>query len=223
MKKIWPFTFSFLFFACVASVSPYMVLYYRGLGFTGAQIGLLTSISPLITLVCVPLWTGVADATRQHRLIMGLIILVGVSLMSLFPWLKAFAPVLLVSALFNFFFSPVSSFADSATMVMLADEKELYGRVRLGGTIGYGLTAPVAGAIIQSYGLKWAFWSCAILMTLAFIVSRKLVYGQVKTDDPARSNVRVLLANSRLLIFLVLAIASGMRGLLLARQAWQSP
>lgn len=77
MKRIWPFAFSFLFFASVASVSPYTVLYYRGLGFTGAQIGLLTGITPLITLFSVPLWTGLADVTRRHRLVMSLALLGG--------------------------------------------------------------------------------------------------------------------------------------------------
>ena len=209
MKRIWPFAFSFLFFASIASVSPFIVLYYRGLGFTGAQIGLLTGITPLITLFSTPLWTGLADVTRRHRLIMGLALLVGVLMMLLFPLLNAFAPVLLVSVLFNAFFSPVSSFADSATMVMLADEKEMYGRIRLGGTIGYGLTAPIAGMLVQNYGLKWAFWGCAALFLLAFIVSQKLVYGQVKADDPARISVRALLANPRWLLFLTLAVASG--------------
>jgi PPP family 3-phenylpropionic acid transporter len=208
MKRIWPFAFSFLFFASIASVSPFIVLYYQGLGFTGTQIGLLTSITPLITLFSAPLWTGLADMTRRHRLIMSLTLLVGAVMMLLFPLLNAFTPVLLVSVLFNAFFAPVSSFADSATMVMLADEKEMYGRIRLGGTIGYGLTAPIAGTLVQHHGLKWAFWGCAALFLLAFIVSQKLVYGQVKADDPARRSVRALPANPRWLLFLTLAVAA---------------
>jgi hypothetical protein len=34
---------------------PYIVLYYQGLGFSGAQIGMLTGMSPLITMVGAPL------------------------------------------------------------------------------------------------------------------------------------------------------------------------
>jgi PPP family 3-phenylpropionic acid transporter len=208
--KIWPFGFSFLFYASIACASPYLVLYYQGLGFTGAQIGLLTSITPLITLFSAPLWTGLADVTRRHRLVMSLALLVGVAMMLMLPLLRSFAPVLLAATLFNAFFAPVSSFADSATMVMLGDEREMYGRVRLGGTIGYGVAAPFAGMLVQNYGLRWAFWACAALFLLAFFVSQKLVYGQVKADNPARFDLRMLLANPRWLLFLSLAVFGGL-------------
>ena len=42
MKKIWPFTFYFLYFAAFSSALPFFVLFYQGLGFSGTQIGLLT-------------------------------------------------------------------------------------------------------------------------------------------------------------------------------------
>lgn len=209
MRKIWPFTFNFLLFAGIASVVPFIVLYYQGLGFTGTQIGLLTGIAPLITFFSAPLWTGLADATRRHRLMMSLAILAGVITIFVFPLLNAFVSVLLIAILLNTFIAPVPSFADSATMFMLADEKEMYGRIRLGGTIGYGLAASIAGVLVQNYGLKFAFWGCAALFLLGFIVSQKLVYSQLKADDPAGGSVRTLLANPRWPLFLTVAFAGG--------------
>ena len=35
MKKIWPFSFYFLYFAAMASFLPFFVLFYQGLGFSG--------------------------------------------------------------------------------------------------------------------------------------------------------------------------------------------
>jgi hypothetical protein len=43
---------------------------------TGTQIGLLTGITPLVTFFSAPFWTGLADAKRQHRLIMSFSILI---------------------------------------------------------------------------------------------------------------------------------------------------
>jgi PPP family 3-phenylpropionic acid transporter len=176
MKGLWPFTFNVLLFAGLAFVAPFIVLYYQSAGFTGAHIGLLTGITPLITLFGAPLWTGLADATRRHRLIMSLALFVGAGAIFAFPLLKAFALILLLAIGFNAFFAPVSAFADSAALFMLAGEKDMYGRVRLGGTIGFGLAASVAGALVQNYGLRIAFWGGAAFLLLALGVSQKLTY-----------------------------------------------
>jgi PPP family 3-phenylpropionic acid transporter len=95
-------------------------------------------------------------------------------------------------------------------MFMLADEKEMYGRVRLGGTIVFGIAAPIAGLLVQRYGLRLAFWGCATLFLLGFVASQKLVHGQLEADRPARGHVRTLLTNPRWLLFLCVAFASGL-------------
>jgi MFS family permease len=158
MNKTWPFTLNFLLFAALAFVIPFLVLYYQSLGFTGAEIGLLTGLTPLVTMVSAPFWTGLADKTRRYRFIMSLAILVSVVILAVVPGLRAFVPVLLLVLLYNAFNAPVFSFTDSATMFMLGDKKDLYGRIRLGGTIGFGIAAFVAGVFVQNYGLRYAFW-----------------------------------------------------------------
>ena len=72
IKLVRPFLFYVLLFAGYASAFPFIVIYYQGLGFSGAEIGLLTGISPLVTFFGAPFWTRLADSTRRHRLIMSL-------------------------------------------------------------------------------------------------------------------------------------------------------
>lgn len=209
MRKLWPFVYNFVQFAAIAFVVPFIVLYYQELGFTGAQIGLLTGIVPLITLFSAPLWTGLADATHRHRLVMSLGILVAVITVFVFPFLSEFVPVLCIAVLLNTFVAPVTPLADSATMFMLADEKEMYGRVRVGGTLGYGIAALISGLVVQKHGLSVAFWGCAALFFLGLIVSQKLVFGRSDGDRPASGRVRTLLTNPRWILFLVVAFAGG--------------
>src|SRR5215211_3308308 len=151
MKRIWPFTFYFLHFAAMSSLMPFFVLFYQGLDFNGAQIGLLTGIPPLITLLASPFWTGVADARHWHKGIMGLGIAVVILVMIFLPSYTSFALVFSLIILFNIFMSPIPALTDSATMNMLGKERTMYGRIRLGGTIGWGLFAPVAGLLVQNY------------------------------------------------------------------------
>jgi PPP family 3-phenylpropionic acid transporter len=209
MRKLWPFAFNVLWFAASAFVSPFIVLYYQGLAFSGAQIGVLTGITPLITFVCTPLWTGLADATRRHQPIMNLAMLVGGMALFLFPLLHAFLPVFLIAVVLYVFLAPVTPFVDSATLFMLADEKEMYSRVRLGGTIGYGLAAPIAGMLVQDHGLRVAFWGCATLIFLGLVASQKLIYGQLEAHSSAAGAARTLLSNPRWLPFLIVAFVGG--------------
>lgn len=206
---IWPFSLSFLLFATLAFTAPFLVLYYQQLQFTGPQIGLLVGLPPLITLLTTPLWTGWADTHKQHRLAISLGILGSALALVLLPLVSGFLPVLLLVLLFIVSYSPLTSFADSATMFMLADKKELYGRIRLGGTIGFGLAAPLAGFLVQINGLKIAFGGGAILLLLALIVSQKLVHGQLPAGQAVRARFRDLLINRQWYFFLTLAFMGG--------------
>jgi MFS transporter, PPP family, 3-phenylpropionic acid transporter len=208
--NIWPFAFYFMFFAGVAFSAPFTVLYYQSLGFSGTQIGLLTGLGPLITLFGAPLWTSLADASRRHRLIMSLTMLVAVVALFCIPFLKTFVPVLGLILLYTLFNAPASPFADSATMHMLGDKREMYGRIRMGGTIGFGIAAALAGILVQGYGLPVAFWGGAVAFFLAFLASQGLLYGQTQSLVSPLNGVRTLLASPRWGLFLLAAFGGGM-------------
>jgi len=208
-SRIWPFSFGFFLMASVASVVPFRVVFYQGLGFTGTQIGLLNGVGPLVTLVSAPLWTGFADAKRRHRSIMSGVLLVGAALLFVSPLPTAFGWHLLIILLLNTFLSPVSSFADSATMFMLGDQREMYGRIRLGGTIGYGLAAAIVGSLVEDRGLRWAFWGSAALVLLALMVSQRFAYDPSECSEGG-GDVRRLLATPRWRLFLLLSFTVGL-------------
>jgi predicted MFS family arabinose efflux permease len=212
MKRAIPFTFNVVYFAGFAFFLPFIVLYYQQLGFSGAQISLLAGLSPLVTLFFSPFWTSLADATRRHRLIMSAGLSAAVVVLVLFPFLETFALVMLAILIFNVSAAPLTSFADSATMTMLADEKEMYGRVRVGGTIGWGVAALVAGALIKAYGLNVAFWGSGLMMFLGLIVSQGLSFGgyhETQQPGPKSGGVRELLSNRHWILFLALAFLGG--------------
>jgi PPP family 3-phenylpropionic acid transporter len=207
---LWPFSFYFLFYAGVATFGPYRVLYYQSLSFTGAQIGLLVGITPLITLVSVPFVTGLADRTNRHGLLMSLSLLVVVLGLVLLPTLKTFMLLFGVAILFSVFFSPIMPLSNSATMFMLGDRRELYGRIRLGGTIGFGIVATVAGSLAENSGLKIAFWSAAGFFFIAFVVSQKLVHGGEESGKSVdRGRITDLMRNPHFLLFLFIGLSGG--------------
>ena len=209
MKKIWPFSFYFLTYAALSSFFPFIVLFYQQLNFTGTQIGLLTGIPPLITLIATPLWTSLADATRRHRLVMSLGI--GVALASVFilQSMTLFLPIFIIIIFFNVFFSPVSALADSATMAMLGDDRAMYGRIRLGGTIGWGVFAPIAGLLVEHYGLRIGFWTFSVVMFINLLISQKMVHDTTQHVRPESLGIRYFVTSRRWILFLLSAFLGG--------------
>lgn len=210
MKKIYPFSFYFLFFAALAAMAPFLVLFYQQLGFSGAQIGLLTGITPLITLFSGPFWSGLADASRKHRLVMSMAIMVAVLTGIALPFLRTIAAVLVVISLFTFFTSPIIPLSDSATIASLGDEKNKYGRLRLGGTLGWAVSAPLIGFLVEQRGLSMSFWSYAFLMFLALLVCQKFSFPKHAAGTSLRQGLKQFARERKWLIFLGTAVLSGL-------------
>jgi len=210
MKKIVPFSFYFLYFAAFSSLLPFFVLYYQSLGFGGAEIGLLTGIPPLITLVGAPFGTGLADRSHRHKLVMGLGIGVSIVVMLVLPGISSYALVFALVMLFNLFMAPVASLSDSGTMVMLGEQREMYGRIRMGGTIGWGIFAQVAGLLLARFGLNILFYTFSGIMLINLFVSQRFSFGEHQVHDSQSGTMGTLLRSRRWIIFLASAFLGGL-------------
>jgi MFS transporter, PPP family, 3-phenylpropionic acid transporter len=207
---LWPFSFFFLFYAAVAAHGPYRVLYFQSRSFSGVQIGLLSGIAPLITLVTLPLITGLADRTNKHRTITTLSLLVVIVTVAAYPTIKNFTVLFILTVLASTFFSAVLSLANSATMFMLGERKDRYSRIRLGGTIGFSLVAVLAGTLVEQRGLTIAFFVGAALFFATLLVSLKLVHGEEESENSANwRGMRELIRNPHFLLFLLIGLVGG--------------
>jgi PPP family 3-phenylpropionic acid transporter len=205
----FPSIYYFLFFGAISILFPFLALFYLSQGLTGAQIGLLSAISPLICLFGAPLWTGAADASHRHKLAAMLSILGMVIVAILFPGVASFGGLLLMVSLFAFFNAPIASLVDSAVLALLGDRKEHYGRIRLWGTIGYGVLAPIGSSLIGRFGLKWAFWGCAILMLLSLLTITQFPFRQSQSSGSFRGGIRKLFSDQSWMFFLAMVLIAG--------------
>lgn len=209
IKKV-SFWFYFLYYGAMSAFMPFLVLFYQELNFSGTQIGILTGIAPLITIVGAPLWTGIADTRHRHKQVMNLAILVGMVTGIVFPLLRTALIVMMVYSLFSFFTSPIISLGDSATIAALGAEKSKYGRIRLGGTIGWGVIGPLIGLLVASYGLRMSFWSYAALMLVLLLISQELVFPARSDSGSLFKGMQHFIKSHRWVFFLTLAVIAGM-------------
>jgi PPP family 3-phenylpropionic acid transporter len=126
------------------------------------------------------------------------------------PSLTSFIAIFILVILFNVLFSPVGSLSDSATMAMLGEERSMYGRVRLGGTFGWGIFAQIAGTVFYAFGLKVLFYVYTGITLLNLFVSQKLTFSKQEEHQTTQGSIRTFLTNRRWIIFLLSAFFGGL-------------
>src|SRR5215213_1872088 len=71
-------------FAAIGVFGPFATLYYRDLGFSGLEVGILAALPAVALTVAGPFWGAAADALSAHRLVLWLALLLA-ALFALVP------------------------------------------------------------------------------------------------------------------------------------------
>ncbi|QYK50826.1 MAG: MFS transporter [Anaerolineales bacterium] len=199
----------FFIFAAWACITPFFVLYLQSLGFSGAQIGILTGIGPLIGLAAKPFWAGYADATNRHRLVLYLSVGAAVVLNAIFPFLRSFTLILGVQILMAMLSSHTLPLLDSATIHMMGSNRDRYGSVRLWGTVAWGIVSALAGFALDRLGLASMFWIFCGLMSVNLFLLRSLEFEENPERGTYFAQVGRLLREPQWLLFLGTVLVAG--------------
>ena len=147
-RQTFPFVMYYgVIYMAVATFSPYINLYYNGLGYTLAQIGVFTSIGPLVSIVAQPLWGLLSDKTNKKRVLLA--VLTGsLIVMSVYALKTAFLYIVLMALLYNACFSSAGPLGDALTLQFIEGRNVKFANIRLVGTISYAIMAAVAGRML---------------------------------------------------------------------------
>ncbi len=220
MSTTRPKAVYFFYYAGLACLAPFMSLYYQERGMSGAQIGVFSGIIPLVTWISTPLWSGIADARHRHHAVL-LLAIAGLWVAGgTLYFAAAFLALLAAVIAYAFFNAPIVPLVDNAVMSLLGDDKSGYGRVRLWGSVGWGLTAAILGPMLDRAGLNWMFYGFLILMAVNFVVALRLPMNIVADARHVYSaGLGILLRNGRFLMLLLVSLVYGITlGVLLSYQ-----
>ena len=203
--------FYFLYFAAMSSLMPYFAMYYEARGVPGTQIGILTALPSLITMVAAPLWSGLGDATRRHKAILMLAAIgtaAGMAAILIGETFAMLIPGVVLSALF---LAPLLPIMDNAVLNKLGDRKADYGKQRLLGSLGPAVAGPTVSAAVGRFGLQWAFYSFIACFALLLVLLATMRIDAGKLGTRFSTGLTQLLRNADLTIFL-LSVFLGMVG-----------
>lgn len=202
--------FYFFYFGALASLVPFLSVYYELGGLSGREIGILTGIPPLVVLVVSPLWGGAADATRRHRLLLMVAVAGVMATVVAFSRISSFFGLLPVVFAYAFFSAPIVPLVDNSVMELLEGRRGEYGRQRLWGTIGWGIVAPLVGEAGDRLGFSWLFYACLGLLFVTLLVARTMPVTHAGLKEPFWRSLRQLLANRQLVLLLGTVLMGGM-------------
>jgi PPP family 3-phenylpropionic acid transporter len=166
----------FIYFGVLGIFLPYFNLYCYHLGFTGLQIGILSSLRSLAMVLFPLIWGSLADRFQIRKPIYILCTFLSTSVWLLFLYFVDFWPMLLITALYGIFYAPIISFLEAVTMDMLGKEKKNYGRIRAWGSISFIGMVLVLGKIIDLYSVD---------IILILILAGSLILAAISIRIPA--------------------------------------
>jgi len=155
-------------------------------------------------------WGALSDVTHKHRIFLSIAIVGAIAISLLIPSAGGLAALLVLVVLYAFISAPIQSLGDSATISMLGEQRNLYGRVRVGGTLGFGIMTIPAGIIIGKFGLSTMFWMYAAIMCLVLIVAQFLSFSRAERTSSFLTGLGSILKSKYWLIFLGMTLVAGM-------------
>lgn len=153
------------FWVACGSCAPFISAYYKRIGLSFTQIGVLLAIGPIFAIFIQPLWAMLSDRTGKRKLLLILLALCTAGAYLLYYLGASFAVCLLAVLVVSLFSLALLPLCDA----LVIDRANAYGfpfaRIRIGGTLGYAAMVFGAGMFLEKFdGAQFAVASVAYLL-----------------------------------------------------------
>ena len=166
--------FQFAFWGAVGFYYPFINVYFRTIGLSGSQIGLLSTLGALFAGGGALAWGLLHDRLGKSRLVFSGTCWGTILLAAVIPYLPSFSAILIVIALLSFFSGPMVSQTDSMTLKLLGPHPENYGSHRVWGTVGFVITSALAGFLLSATSIHSIFIAYPLGILVFWLVTLRL-------------------------------------------------
>jgi len=196
-----------LYYAGEAAYSSYVNLYLDGIGLSKAQIGLSITMATLVALTFQSLWGLASDRARSKNVIL-MILFSGTSLtVLLYYTTTVYWQIAAIIILMSFFYFPIIPLQDNLSLERIEGTGWDFGRVRLGGTLGYAITALLVGIWIQDrYGNIFIMVSVIHILCLITLQFIPRVAGHRHGKTAGKAPIRVIFRDRTLVGLMIFQI-----------------
>jgi PPP family 3-phenylpropionic acid transporter len=184
----------FIYWAGAAAILPYISVYYESVNLKGTQIGQLSSIPFFVSMVSSIILAFLSDVSKKHKLILRVCAAAMIAVMALFPAARSFLAFLPIVFMYSVINAPFTSIMDQTTLTALENPAD-YGKIRVGGSIGWGIMVLVTGFLVdklnRGYGI--IFYICIIFLVIFLINTIGMPQGhKIAVKPEERPNIKMI-------------------------------
>lgn len=193
-------------FGAIGASFPYLPVYYRSVGLSLGEIGLLGSLAAAVGLVGAPLWGTLADRYPRSRIVLpAAATLAAVAALAL---ALARHPLAIAAAVIatSVAIAGIGPILDARALETVRGDHDRYGRLRVWGSIGFVIVVWVTGFLIERAGIASLFAVYVPLLVITALVALQLRgAGRTVPPLPRLSGIGLVLREPRLRGFLLAA------------------
>lgn len=116
---------------------------------------------------------------------------------------------MIIFALFAFNFAPLLTMTDNAVLNILGDDQHGFGKIRVWGSISYGLTAWLVGILSDTLGISIAYWISSFFMIITILFTWNLPPKPAVKIESFWNSFKTLMKNDYWIFFLFGVFMSG--------------
>ncbi|QCX34493.1 MFS transporter [Caloramator sp. E03] len=194
--------------AAIACFMPFLTFHFQQKGFSYTQIGIALAVYSIVGVIVQPIWGFITDKYLNKRISLIITMLLSSLTIYIFIFAKGFYFILISMILVLIFQSSVMPLSDAYTYEIIGQHKQIqYGKIRLMGSIGYGVTALCIGQAVKVIGINSAFILFSIVMLLGAAMAFSIKFkGKNIQEKINASDIANLIKDKKLLIFYIMVI-----------------
>ncbi|EGC29625.1 hypothetical protein DICPUDRAFT_158776 [Dictyostelium purpureum] len=172
VSPIVPKVLYFLLFYLFGGQRSFVPLFFRQIGVDPKILGFILLFPPFISFIFSPIWSGIADTHNAHKKVFFSMIVGTGFCFFLLNFITNKFIVTFIVFLNAVFWAPIIPLADSTTYKILGEPyKELYGKQRLYGSVGFSVSAFFTGLLMSQFdtvNVAWVNYPIAATVLLIF-------------------------------------------------------
>ena len=169
-------------------ILPFTNLFYVSLGFSGKQIGVISSTSAIVGMIASPIWVSTVKRHPSAQRILQIAIVLGAIGYYLLGHQTSYLPIIFIIFLHSLAASGVMPLSDSMAVTVSQESGMGYGSVRVWASVGWIISVLSSGQLVERFGYLAGFIGVSVMWliasTLVFFIQPRYFSSHDKSDQP---------------------------------------